>query len=369
MRTAVASLAAIATAVGVGACGGSGVSSGDVAVVGSARISLAQFHHWATLANNSAYVNTGVTPVALPVPPDYTACIASERPREPKTTSTSALKKICATSYKSQLLPEAVNLLVEGDWIQGEAADRHITVKTPAAVKAFEAQERQEWPTTKKLDNFLGASGYTIKDLEYIERLDLLEQAILKQVENKAAKVTPAQIRSYYNSHISQFSQPARRNIEIVLAKDAATAATVKSKLAGGASFATIAKQYSIDPTTKANGGIADGIEPGEETPALNSAIFAAPVGKLDGPVKTAFGYYVFKVTESVAKSVESFKTESPTIKLQLVEAKQNAAENKLRNTFSKKWKARTTCASGYLDSQVCGNAPASSSTGSSGTS
>ena len=53
-------------------------------------------------------------------------------------------------------------------------------------VTAFDAQERQEWPTTKKLDDFLGESGYTIKDLEYIERLDLLEQrhrfAILRVV-------------------------------------------------------------------------------------------------------------------------------------------------------------------------------------------
>jgi hypothetical protein len=54
MRTAVACAAAIATAVGVGACGSStSVPSGYVAVVGSAKISLAAFKHWVLVANDS----------------------------------------------------------------------------------------------------------------------------------------------------------------------------------------------------------------------------------------------------------------------------------------------------------------------------
>jgi foldase protein PrsA len=370
MRTAVACIAAIATAVGVGACGGSSASvpSGDVAVVGNYKISLAQFDHWLLVANDSQYVNTGETPVALPKPPDYTACIASERARAAKGTSTSTLKGLCSTSYTTRLMPAAVAFLAEAAWFQGEAVDRHLTVTTAAALKAWDAQKAQEFPTATKLDDFLSESGYTVSDLEYVERLNLLQQAILKQVEAKAGKVGKAQIASYYKAHLAQYSEPERRNIELVLAKTAATAAKVKSLLSGGASFATVAKKYSIDTTTKANGGVADGVEQGEETPALNTAVFAAPTGKLEGPIKTAFGYYVFQVTEAIPKTVESLKEASATIKEQLAQTDENAAVDKLRTSFTKKWKARTTCASGYLTSEVCANAPATSSTGTSGT-
>lgn len=368
MRTAVACIAAIATAVGVGACGsGTSVPSRDVAVVGNAKVSLAAFKHWSLVANDSQYVSTGETPVAVPVPPAYTACIASEAQREPKSTPKSTLKNTCESSFKTQLMPAAIGLLVEAIWFQGEAADRHIKIKQSAVVKAWNTQKAQEFPTTKKLDDFLSESGYTIPDLEYIERLNLLQEAIVKQVEAKVGKASAAQIAAYYRKNIAQYSQPARRNIELVLAKSAATAATVKSLLSGGASFATVAKKYSIDPTTKANGGVEDGVEQGEETPAFSAAIFAAPIGKLEGPVKTAFGYYVFKVTTALAKTVEPLKTVSAAIKQQLVQAKNTAAVNSLRTSFTKKWKARTTCATGYLDSTVCGNAPATASTGSSG--
>jgi foldase protein PrsA len=368
MRTAVACFAAIATAVGVGACGGTSVPSGDIAVVGNAKVTNAQFVHWLTVANNSAYVNTGDTPPAAPLPPNFTACIASERLRNATGTATSALKKICASDYTSELEPAVVGILVEGIWFQGEAVDRHIHITTAAIDKAWNTEREQEFPTTAKLDTFLAESGYTVKDLEWVELLNLLQTAIVNKVEAGAKKVSNAQIAAYYKAHVAEFTQPERRDIELVLVSSAATAAKVKSLLAGGASFASVAKQYSIDPTTKNNGGVEDGVEQGEETAAFNDAIFASPVGMLEGPVKTAFGYYVFKVTKSLAKSVQSLTAESSAIKSQIAETRENNAIDSLRTSFAKKWRARTTCGSDYLVSTVCGNAPAAASTGSSGT-
>jgi foldase protein PrsA len=368
MRT-VACLAAIATAVGVGACGSSGqsVPAGDIATVGDAHVTMAQFNHWILVANNSQYVNTGETPVSVPVPPDYAACVASERARSASGTSTASLESECSQLY-SEEKGAAEGILVEGIWFQGEAVDRHIKVSQASVTKAFNLEKAEEFPTKTKLDDFLSESGYTVADLRWVEYLNLIEEAIVKQADASAKHVTAAQIAAYYRAHASEYTQPERRNIELVLAKTAAIAATVKSALAGGAKFATVAKQYSIDPTTKDNGGVEDGVEQGEETPAFSDAIFAAPVNKLEGPIKTAFGYYVFEVTESLAKTVEPLKTASSAIKLELQSSGENTALDKLRSSFEAKWKARTTCASSFLDSSICGNAPASSSTGSSGT-
>jgi parvulin-like peptidyl-prolyl isomerase len=367
MRTAVASCAAIVTAVGVGACG-SGVPSNSVAVVGNAKVTDAEFAHWMSVANNQPYVNSGDTPPAVPVPPNYTACIASERERDPSAAA-STWKATCVATY-DELNQEVTALLIEGIWFQGEANDRHVKV-TKAQINASWNEEREsqsELSTPRKLDTFLAESGYTIKDLKWVALLNLLQQAIVKKVEADASHVSAAQVAAYYKSHISAYKVPARRDLELVLVGSAAQAATVKSLLASGQSFATVAKQYSIDPTTKDSGGVENGVEQGEETAIFNAAIFKAKIGVLESTAKTPFGYYVFKVTSATPASLESLSSARASIKQTLAADGQNAAIDKLRTTFVKKWRARTTCASGHLVSEVCSNAPATSTTGSSGT-
>jgi len=367
----VACIAAIATAVSVGACGSS-VPSNAIAVVGSFAISKAGFDHWMTIADRLPYANSGYTPPPVPDPPTYSRCIAATRAEYAKGAtipSASKLKAQCSSTYQT-LSQEVITLLVQDVWIQGEAYDEHVHVSKAAIAKYWAQESKTSFPTTAKLDSYLAESGFTVADLKWLALYSLGQQMITKKVDATASKVSNAQIAHYYKSHIAQYTQPERRNIELVLAKSAAAAAKVESLLAGGASFAKVAKQYSIDPTTKNTGGVADGIEPGEETPVLSTAIFKAPVGVLERPVKTAFGYYVFKVTGSTPRSVESLAAASATIKAQLVDTQETTALNKLKTSFTKSWKSRTTCASAYMDSAVCSNAPASSSTstGTSGT-
>ncbi len=61
-----------------------------------------------------------------------------------------------------------------------------------------------------------------------------------------------------------------------------------------------VAKKYSIDPTSKNKGGLLVGVTKGQQDAALDTAAFAAPKGKVLGPVKgeLASGYYVFEVTK-----------------------------------------------------------------------
>jgi foldase protein PrsA len=150
-----------------------------------------------------------------------------------------------------------------------------------------------------------------------------------------------------------------------------ATAAKVRSLLAGGSSYATVAPKYSIDPTTKAAGGKMLGVSPSELNAQLSAAVFAAKAGKLSGPVKTAFGYYVFTVDAITPSSLQSLKTATPTIKTLLAQQQVTKAEAALQTDFSKKWTARTNCRSGYVVAPSCSNAPktatGSTSTGAAG--
>ena len=80
--------------------------------------------------------------------------------------------------------------------------------------------------------------------------------------------------------------------------EDRSAGEEAKKEIESGKSFASVAKAKSIDPTSKAKGGLLTGVAKGQEEAALNTAIFSAPLNKLSGPVKTPFGYYIYEVEE-----------------------------------------------------------------------
>ena len=67
------------------------------------------------------------------------------------------------------------------------------------------------------------------------------------------------------------------------------------------ASWKDVAKKYSIDEASKAQGGKLPGVAKGQQEKAFDDAVFAAKKGKLEGPVKTQFGWNVFEVDEGHA--------------------------------------------------------------------
>jgi foldase protein PrsA len=109
------------------------------------------------------------------------------------------------------------------------------------------------------------------------------------------------------------------------------------------------------------------GVRPGQLTAQLNAAVFKATRGTLTGPVKTAFGYYVFTVDSTVPGKTQTLKQATTTIKATISASQESKANAKLQSDFSKKWAQLTKCATGYIVATSCSNAPKTSSTGASG--
>ena len=170
-------------------------------------------------------------------------------------------------------------------------------------------------------------------------------------------KVTDAQIAAFYNKNKARFAQPERRDLRIVLTKDKAKAKQARKALESGQSFKTVAKKYSIDQASKAQGGKLPAVAKGQQEKALDTAIFAADKGKLVGPVKTQFGYYVFEVTKINKATQQTLDQAKATIKQTLASQNQQKALDKFVKSFRKRWKAKTDCREGYR-TQDCKNAP-----------
>ena len=72
----------------------------------------------------------------------------------------------------------------------------------------------------------------------------------------------------------------------------------LKKKIADGEKFHKVAKRFSTCPS-KVQGGDLGFFAKGMMADQFETAAFAAPKGKVVGPVKTEFGWHLIVVTES----------------------------------------------------------------------
>jgi peptidyl-prolyl cis-trans isomerase C len=72
--------------------------------------------------------------------------------------------------------------------------------------------------------------------------------------------------------------------------------AALKKEIEGGADFAEIAREHSSCPSAKQGGDLGE-FGPGMMVREFDEVVFSADVNKVQGPVKTQFGYHLLEVT------------------------------------------------------------------------
>jgi len=347
--------ALVAVVVG---CGG-GVPGNAVATVDGNAINKDDFNHWMNVAAKTS----GQPNATVPDPPDFKNCIAAKRKTTPKPakgqpkTTDGQLKDQCQQEYNS-LRDQVMQLLTSFQWIEGEAKEQGITVTDAEVKKNFEQQKKQSFPKEADYQKFLKNYDQTEADIMQRVKLDLLSNKLRDKIVKGKDKVSDAQIQDFYNKNKSRFAQPERRDLRIVLTKTAAKADQAKSALEKGQSWKVVAKKYSIDQASKAQGGKLPAQAKGTLEKSLDDAVFKAKKGQIVGPVKTQFGYYVFTVEKVTKATQQTLEQAKETIRQTLSTQNQQKALDKFVADFQKKWKDRTECRSGYV-TQVCKGAKA----------
>ena len=81
-----------------------------------------------------------------------------------------------------------------------------------------------------------------------------------------------------------------------ILVKEHALALEIAKRLSGGASFADLAKEYSICPS-KERGGDLGWFGPGKMVKSFEDAVKRLSTGGTSGVVSTQFGYHIIRKT------------------------------------------------------------------------
>jgi foldase protein PrsA len=181
-KSYISTLSAIIIAVvGLAACGGS--ASGEAVVrVGGRSISKATLDHWIPIEAILTYDLSPRKPVpkgVVPVPPDYTACIAflKSTPQKlvqsgPKPTVVQ-LKSQCRQRY--QMLKQTVlRFLITTEWLIDEGAEQGLKVTDKEIIQRYEQVKKIEFPKNAEFERHLALIGETVADQLFRSKVKLL---------------------------------------------------------------------------------------------------------------------------------------------------------------------------------------------------
>jgi peptidyl-prolyl cis-trans isomerase D len=211
----------------------------------------------------------------------------------------------------------------ELSWLTVSAAKYAATAAPDdAAVKAYYDAHKPEYMTPETVN------------LRYVE-LSLAQLASQVTVDD-------AQLKAYYEEQKTKtperFVQAEQRRVRHILlpVNDPKEDAAVKAKAEGilkraqsGEDFAKLAKEFSQDPGSAAQGGDLGWSERKIFVGPFADAAFSMKVDEIRGPVKTQFGYHILKLDGIQAPAVKSFEQAKAELE---TEYKRNEAERLFNN-------------------------------------
>jgi foldase protein PrsA len=317
-------LVLLASACGGGGKGGGSVSSADAAVVGDEHVTRDTLDRRVHEAKCSYDLQKRAFPKAGS--PEYQA-------------------------IQSQILSN----LVQRIELAQKAPSLDVAVTDKEVEKQLKDLKKQYFGSDeKKYKAELKRQCVTDAEVRTDLRANLLSNAIFKKV-TASAKVSDAEVRSYYDGHREVYTTPQTRVVRHILvkAKDKALADRLYSQLQGESGstlqtdFAALAKKYSIDPGSKSQGGQLT-ITRGQTVPEFDRTAFALKTGEISKPVKTQFGWHVIWA-EKPAKPRQStpFAQVKESIRQQLLQQKRNDALQKWLDGVKKEYASKVKYAPG----------------------
>jgi parvulin-like peptidyl-prolyl isomerase len=283
---------------GCGSASTASLSSDDVAVVGSKEITKEQFQALMGRAQKSYEVQKRAFP------------------------------KPGSAEYET-LKGQAITFLVQRAEFDQEADAKGVEISDEKVDKRIEQLKKQFYGgSEKRYKDTLEQQGLTEEQARDEVRAQLISEELFKKVTDEV-KVSKEDIKSYYDSHKTQYGQPESREVRHILVQKKTLADKLYSQLKAGASFAVLAKRYSKDPGSKSTGGKLT-VSKGQTVPQFDKTAFKLKKGQLSAPVKTQYGYHIIQALSDIkpAQTTPLSKVEA-SIKQQLEQQQKNEAMTK----------------------------------------
>jgi foldase protein PrsA len=289
-----------------------------------------------------------------------------------------ALLNQARKSYKSQkrefpkagsqeyqtLKNQAVQFLVQRVEFEQQAKDLDIEVTEKQVDARLEQIKKQYFGgDAKKYEKQLKDQGLTDKQVRGDIRAQIVSEKIFEKV-TKNAKVDDKAIQEYYEKNKAQYSQPESREVRHILVKTRKQALDIAAQLKAGADFSALAKKYSQDTGSKANGGKLT-ISKGQTVAPFDQTAFLLKNNVISGPVKTEFGFHIIQpLADAKPAKVTPLKEVKESIRQQLQQTKKNEAMTKWVDDLKKEYEDEVSYAVGFTPPPAATTGTTTSTTG-----
>ena len=331
-------LLALIAALGLAACGGGGSSSADVpegavAVVGDKTVTKEEFDTLIEQQKKSAEAQKQ----------DFPA---------PGTAQYEALK---AADVKG--------LVEQKEWeLEAEAMGIQVTDQE-IETQLNQVKEQNGLTDEQKYQAELAKAGITDSQVRDQVRFSILTNKIYEAVTKKVT-VSDADIQAYYDKNPTKYQQPASREVRHILVKDEALAQKLHDQIQGGADFAALAKKYTQDTASKADGGKFTAFK-GRTVQPFDDFVFSAKTGELSDPIKTEFGWHLIEtlgpIKPATTKPLDDVKD---SIQGALLTTKQHAAIQAWTAALPAKYADEVAYAPGYAPASATDTSGGTTTTG-----
>jgi parvulin-like peptidyl-prolyl isomerase len=243
---------------------------------------------------------------------------------------------------------QAVQFLVQREQFEQKAKDLDVEVTDKQVDARLEQIQKQYFGgDKKKFEKQLKEQGITEKQVRNDIRAQIVSEKIFAQV-TRDVTVSDEDIQKYYEKNKAQYSQPESRDVRHILVKTKKQADALYTQLQNGADFAALAKKYSEDTGSKANGGKLT-ISKGQTVAPFDQTAFLLKKNAISKPVKTEFGYHIIQpLSDTKPAKVTPLKEVKASIKQQLQQTQKNEAMTKWVDDLKKDYKDKVSYATGF---------------------
>jgi parvulin-like peptidyl-prolyl isomerase len=194
-------------------------------------------------------------------------------------------------AQREQLTRDVLTFLIQQEVIEERAREEGIEAEQ-AEIEELLSQQIQALGGEEALRRQIRESGTSLADVRDLLRAQIVRDKVAQAVVEQ--EISDEELMADYEDRIREFTSV---HVAHILVRSEETAVRL-ARRATARSFAGLARRFSQDPGSAANGGDLDTHPVTDFVESFANAVLEIPVGEIGGPVETEFGFHVIRVLE-----------------------------------------------------------------------
>jgi peptidyl-prolyl cis-trans isomerase SurA len=223
---------------------------------------------------------------------------------------------------------EVLERLIDDQLLAQQATELKLTVSNDEIDRAIEQIKRDYGLSDAQLKDELRKQGLSMAAYRINTKREILKYRVINIAVGSKINVGDSEVQNYYDRHMKSANLQVRASQIFIAIPENADNATVveREKLAKslldraqkGEDFAKLAREYSEDAGTRAEGGDLGFISRDILPKPMEELVFSMNVGDVRGPVRADRGFHVIKVVDKHAKESKPFAEVQDDIRIRL---------------------------------------------------